>query len=121
MYEYTNMKDDTGLANVFCQDLVRVSDYFSLSVGIARNYFLLSKDLSVESRVSLKWEPNEKNSFSMGYGLHSMIEKLDAYFYRDTDGNLANKDLGLTKAHHLHTTYVHKLNKQPDIAHERLL
>ena len=50
-----------------------------------------------------------------------MIEKLDAYFYRDTDGNLANKDLGLTKAHHLHTTYVHKLNKQPDIAHERLL
>ena len=110
MYEYTNMKDDTGLANVFCQNLVRVSDYFSLSVGIAGNYFLLSKDLSVEPRVSLKWEPNEKNSFSMGYGLHSMIEKLDAYFYRNADGNLANKDLGLTKAHHLHTTYVHKLN-----------
>ena len=104
------MKDDTGLANVFCQDLVRVSDYFSLSVGIAGNYFLLSKDLSVEPRVSLKWEPNEKNSFSMGYGLHSMIEKLDAYFYRNADGNLANKDLGLTKAHHLHATYVHKLS-----------
>lgn len=110
MYEYTNMKDDTGLANVFCQNLVRVSDYFSLSVGIAGNYFLLSKDISVEPRVSLKWEPNEKNSFSMGYGLHSMIEKLDAYFYRNADGNLANKDLGLTKAHHLHATYVHKLN-----------
>ena len=110
MHEYTKMKDDTGLANVFCQNLVRVSDYFSLSVGIAGNYFLLSKDLSVEPRVSLKWEPNEKNSFSMGYGLHSMIEKLDAYFYRNADGNLANKDLGLTKAHHLHATYVHKLS-----------
>lgn len=110
MHEYTKMKDDTGLANIFCQNLVRVSNYFSLSAGIAGNYFLLSKDFSVEPRVSLKWEPNEKNSFSMGYGLHSMIEKLDAYFYRNADGNLANKDLGLTKAHHLHATYVHKLN-----------
>ncbi|MBR6369252.1 MAG: prevent-host-death protein, partial [Bacteroidaceae bacterium] len=77
---------------------------------IAGNYFLLSKDFSVEPRASLKWDPDEKNSFSMGYGLHSMIEKLDAYFYRNADGNLANKDLGLTKAHHLHATYVHKLN-----------
>ena len=110
MHEYTKMKDDTGLANIFCQNLVRVSNYFSLSAGIAGNYFLLSKDLSVEPRASLKWDPDEKNSFSMGYGLHSMIEKLDAYFYRNADGNLANKDLGLTKAHHLHATYVHKLN-----------
>ena len=110
MHEYTKMKDDTGLANIFCQNLVRVSNYFSLSAGIAGNYFLLSKDFSVEPRASLKWDPDEKNSFSMGYGLHSMIEKLDAYFYRNADGNLANKDLGLTKAHHLHATYVHKLN-----------
>ena len=110
MHEYTKMKDDTGLANIFCQNLVRVSNYFSLSAGIAGNYFLLSKDFSVEPRASLKWDPDEKNSFSMGYGLHSMIEKLDAYFYRDPEGNLANKDLGLTKAHHLHATYVHKLN-----------
>lgn len=110
MHEYTKMKDDTGLANIFCQNLVRVSNYFSLSAGIAGNYFLLSKDFSVEPRASLKWNPDEKNSFSMGYGLHSMIEKLDAYFYRNADGNLANKDLGLTKAHHLHATYVHKLN-----------
>ncbi len=110
MHEYTKMKDDTGLANIFCQNLVRVSNNFSLSAGIAGNYFLLSKDFSVEPRASLKWEPDEKNSFSMGYGLHSMIEKLDAYFYRNADGNLTNKDLGLTKAHHLHATYVHKLN-----------
>jgi hypothetical protein len=110
MHEYTKMKDDTGLANIFCQNLVRVSNYFSLSAGIAGNYFLLSKDFSVEPRASLKWDPDEKNSFSLGYGLHSMIEKLDAYFYRNADGNLADKDLGLTKAHHLHATYVHKLN-----------
>ena len=110
MYEYTKMKDDTGLANLFWQNLIRVSDRFSISAGVAGNYFLLSEDLSVDPRISMKWDPNEKNSLSVGYGLHSMIEKLDAYFYRDAEGNLANKDLGQTKAHHLHATYMYKLN-----------
>jgi hypothetical protein len=58
----------------------------------------------------MKWDPNEKNSFALGYGLHSMVEKLDAYFYRDDDGKLVNKDLGLTKAHHFQATYMYKFN-----------
>ncbi|MBP5338205.1 MAG: TonB-dependent receptor [Prevotella sp.] len=110
MTEYSRMKDNTGLANVFWQNLLTLSDKFSLSLGVAGNYFLLSKDFSVEPRVSMKWDPNESNSFSIGYGLHSMIEKLDTYFYRDTAGNTPNKDLGLSKAHHLHATYIHKFN-----------
>ena len=110
MTEYSRMKDNTGLANVFWQNLLTMSDKFSLSLGVAGNYFLLSKDFSVEPRVSMKWDPNESNSFSIGYGLHSMIEKLDTYFYRDDAGNTPNKDLGLSKAHHLHATYIHKFN-----------
>ncbi|MDO4984865.1 MAG: TonB-dependent receptor [Prevotella sp.] len=108
MTEYTNMKDNTGLANMFWQNLIKTSDKFSLSLGVAANYFLLSKDFSVEPRVSFKWEPDDKNSFSLGYGLHSMIEKLDTYFYRDARGNMVNKDLDLSKAHHLNLTYTHK-------------
>ena len=110
MTEYSRMKDNTGLANVFWQNLLTLSDKFSLSLGVAGNYFLLSKDFSVEPRVSMKWDPDESNSFSIGYGLHSMIEKLDTYFYRDAAGNTPNKDLGLSKAHHLHATYIHKFN-----------
>ena len=110
MTEYAKMKDNTGLANVFWQNLLTLSDKFSLSLGVAGNYFLLSKDFSVEPRVSMKWDPDEKNSFSIGYGLHSMVEKLDTYFYRDAAGNTPNKDLGLSKAHHLHATYTHKFN-----------
>ena len=110
MTEYSKMKDNTGLANIFWQNLLTLSDKFSMSLGVAGNYFLLSKDFSVEPRVSMKWDPNEHNSFSIGYGLHSMVEKLDAYFYRDAAGNTPNKDLGLSKAHHLHATYIHKFN-----------
>jgi hypothetical protein len=110
MTEYSKMKDNTGLANVFWHNIFKLSPSFSLSAGISGNYFLLSKNWSVEPRVSFKWEPDEKNSFSMGYGLHSMIEKLDTYFYRDETGNTPNKDLGLSKAHHLHATFSHKFN-----------
>lgn len=37
-----------------------------------------------------------------------MVEKLDTYFYRDETGRLVNKDLGLSKAHHLQFSYSHK-------------
>ena len=110
MKDITNMKDDTGLASVFWQNLYKFNDHLSATAGISANYFLYSKKYSVEPRVSMKWDPNEKNSFALGYGLHSMVEKLDAYFYRDDDGKLANKDLGLTKAHHFQATYMYKFN-----------
>ena len=96
--------------SVFWQNLYKFNDHLSATAGISANYFLYSKKYSVEPRVSMKWDPNEKNSFALGYGLHSMVEKLDAYFYRDDDGKLVNKDLGLTKAHHFQATYMYKFN-----------
>ena len=110
MKDITNMKDNTGLASVFWQNLYKFNDHLSATAGISANYFLYSKKYSVEPRVSMKWDPNEKNSFALGYGLHSMVEKLDAYFYRDDEGKLVNKDLGLTKAHHFQATYMYKFN-----------
>lgn len=108
MKTYTDMKDDTGLASAFWQNLLTLSDKFSMSLGVAANYFVLSDDVSVEPRASMKWQPYNGGSFSLGYGLHSMVEKLDTYFYRDETGRLVNKDLGLSKAHHLQFSYSHK-------------
>ncbi len=110
MQTYTDIKDNTGLASAFWQNLLTLSDNFSMSLGVAANYFVLSEDFSVEPRASMKWQPYDGGSISLGYGLHSMVEKLDAYFYRDAAGRLANEDLGLTKAHHLQATYSHKFN-----------
>ena len=104
-------KDNTGLASMFWTNVIRPAEGWSMNIGVAGTYFLLSKDASIEPRVSVKWEPSKRNSFSVGYGLHSMTEKLDAYFLRDESGNLANKELGLSKAHHLLATYTHNLNE----------
>ena len=103
---YYATKDNTGLANIFWSNLWKPTEKLSINLGVAANYFLLSKDFSVEPRASVKWEPGKRHSIALGYGLHSMIEKLDAYFFRNPDGTLANKDLGLSKAHHLLATYI---------------
>ena len=105
---YYATKDNTGLASIFWSNLWKPTDNLSFNIGLSGSYFLLSKDFSIEPRASMKWEPGKRHSISLGYGLHSMIEKLDAYFFRNADGTMANKDLGLSKAHHLLTTYMYK-------------
>ena len=105
---YYATKDNTGLASIFWSNLWKPTDNLSFNLGLSGSYFLLSKDFSIEPRASMKWEPGKRHSISLGYGLHSMIEKLDAYFFRNADGTMANKDLGLSKAHHLLTTYMYK-------------
>ena len=105
---YYATKDNTGLASIFWSNLWKPADNLSFNIGLSGSYFLLSKDFSIEPRASMKWEPGKRHSISLGYGLHSMIEKLDAYFFRNADGTMANKDLGLSKAHHLLTTYMYK-------------
>ena len=105
---YYATKDNTGLANIFWSNLWKPTDNLSINFGLSGNYFLLSKDFSIEPRASVKWEPGKRHSIALGYGLHSMIEKLDAYFFRNADGSMANKDLGFSKAHHLLATYMYK-------------
>ena len=105
---YYATKDNTGLASIFWSNLWKPTDNLSFNIGLSGSYFLLSKDFSIEPRASMKWEPGKRHSIFLGYGLHSMIEKLDAYFFRNADGTMANKDLGLSKAHHLLTTYMYK-------------
>jgi len=105
---YYATKDNTGLASMFWSNLWKPTDNLSINFGVSGNYFLLSKDFSFEPRASVKWEPGKRHSISFGYGLHSMIEQLDAYFFRNEDGALANKDLGFSKAHHFLATYMYK-------------
>ncbi len=108
---YYATKDNTGLASIFWSNLWKPTDNLSINFGMSVSYFLLSKDYSVEPRASIKWEPGERHSISIGYGLHSMIEKLDAYFFRNDDGTMANKDLGFSKAHHLLASYMYKFKE----------
>jgi len=107
--DWVKTKGNTGLGSIFWQNIIKPSSKLSINLGVNATYFAFSKDFSIEPRASMKWDPDERNSFSLGYGLHSMTERMDAYFYEE-NGRQVNKDLGLSKAHHLLATYIYKFN-----------
>ena len=106
---WLNAKGSTDLGSIFWQNILKPTDSWSINIGVNGSYFAFSDELSVEPRLSAKYDINESNTLSFGYGLHSMIERMDAYYYEE-DGKRLNDGLGFTKAHHVLATYMHKFS-----------
>ena len=94
----------TTLAQVFAHLKYSISEKLTLNAGLHVQQFFLNNSFSLEPRIGLKYELNNKNSFSFGYGLHSQTQPLNVYFLQTatTDGsfNYDNLNLGFTKSHH---------------------
>jgi hypothetical protein len=96
--------DNTVLLRGYAQAKYTITERLILNAGVHSQYLTLNKSTSVEPRIGLKFLANEKNSFTLGYGLHSQMQALDVYFYRaqkaDGSYDLSNKNLGFTKSQH---------------------
>ncbi len=105
LVEQINNKGNTMTTNAFAQWQYRPAEAVTLNTGFHVFYLDLNKKTAVEPRISAKYAFSERQSVSLGYGLHSQIQPLGVYFYKtkkegtQTD-YLPNKDLGFTKAHH---------------------
>jgi hypothetical protein len=100
------LSDEGNSATVqaFASWKYRISDELTMINGLHYLQFALNNNNSVEPRVALKWQFNEKQSFNAGAGLHSKLEGVSTYLakrYAD-DGTFIqpNKDLEITKAAH---------------------
>ena len=117
--EKINVKGNTQTAQVFFQWQHKLNQHFSTNLGMHYFHVFLNNSWSAEPRASLKYDLNQKNSFTAGYGLHSQIQPLGVYFAQQTqtDGTYTtpNKNLDLTKAHHLVLGYDHILNSYSHI------
>jgi hypothetical protein len=83
-------------------------------VGINSLYFQLNKKYSIEPRVGLRYELNNKNSFSLGYGMHSQIQTINIYFIGREQGGATiypNKNLDFTRAHHIIAAYDRRIGE----------
>lgn len=104
-------KGNTNLISAYSSSLIKLHNTLSATVGVNAQVFTLNNSWAVEPRASLKWQASSKSSFSIAYGLHSRIEKLDVYYVRDkVSGNQLNKDLDFTKAHHISLSFNYKLS-----------
>ncbi len=96
--------DFTTLIQGYAHIKYNFSEKLTLNVGLHTQLLTLNKSYSIEPRAGLKYALNDKSTFSIGYGLHSQMQSMDVYFYRDLqpDGtyNEDNRNLDFTRSHH---------------------
>lgn len=103
----------TQSIQAFSQLNLRATERLSFNVGVHYLQLLLNNSNSFEPRLSASYEIDEKQRISLGYGLHSQVQPLGTYFAKQEENgiiSLPNKNLGLSKSHHLVLGYDRSLN-----------
>ncbi|MBL0308309.1 MAG: TonB-dependent receptor [Bacteroidetes bacterium] len=93
-----------ALAQLYSMWKHKFSEQLSLNSGLHFQFFSISKSFAAEPRVSLKYQFTEKQSVSLGYGLHHQVQPLPTYYNYDLvamDGKPTNLNMGFSRSQHL--------------------
>jgi len=106
LQQQVRTKGQTQTVNAFAQWQFRATRRLTLNAGLHSFSFLLNQKHSIEPRAGLKYAFTGRNSISLGYGLHSQMQPLGVYFAETENGQAnPNRDLDLTKSHHIVLSY----------------
>jgi hypothetical protein len=99
-------KGNTNLLQAYVQYKYRPSDQLTITAGLHAQYLSHNGSKSLEPRAALRYTPGKGNKgiFTLGYGLHSMMQPLYQYFTQlpqATAGYLHNYNIGFSRSHHL--------------------
>ncbi len=96
----------SSLLTAYTNSSIQLGTSVSLNIGVNAQLFTLNNQYTIEPRAGLKWQLNEKQYLGLAYGLHSRLERLNYYFTQNpVTGELINKNIDFTKAHHLVLSY----------------
>ncbi|OFX85997.1 MAG: TonB-dependent receptor [Bacteroidetes bacterium GWF2_33_16] len=108
-----------GLIQGYANWKYRIHDNVTLVSGIHYIHFLLNNSNSLEPRLGLEWQINQKQSLSLGFGVHSKVESIATYFatVENSDGTYStpNKDLGLSKSAQYVLGYSNRISKNVNV------
>jgi hypothetical protein len=112
-----DFEGNMGLARAYGQWHHAFGKKLNGYAGVHTQYFTQNNEVSVEPRIALTWMPHTSGTFSLGYGLHSQVQPKSVYITQSYDSitdsyYTSNKELGLTKSHHLVLGYNRMLGKQ---------
>ncbi|MCL2414127.1 MAG: TonB-dependent receptor [Bacteroidales bacterium] len=107
MVNFTNDRGHSVALSAYTQSLIRVNSRLTANVGLHSMYFHLNGNITLEPRVSARWQAFPRHWFGLAYGKHSRRENIDYYFVRtpETGDKLVNRNLGFSKAHHFVASY----------------
>jgi hypothetical protein len=104
-----NAKGQATTVQLFSQWNYRATEKLTFNTGLHFLQLTSNSTLSLEPRASAKYELNEQQSVSVGYGLHSQMQSVGIYEAQkqNADGTIVkpNKDLKFNKAHHFVLAY----------------
>jgi hypothetical protein len=100
-----NISGNMMLYRLYGQWQYKLNEKITVYSGIHTQYFGLTEELSIEPRLSLRWKFTEKQSLSLGYGLHSQIQPKSTYFYETYNPEedryeSSNENVKSTKSNH---------------------
>lgn len=108
------VKGATQTLQAFFQWNYKLNNQLTTNVGLHYNHLLLNNSNSIEPRASLKYDVNANQNITLGYGLHSQLQPIGVYFAQSQsdDGKILtpNKNLSLSKAHHIVMGYDVNIN-----------
>lgn len=100
-----NVDERTSLSQLFLQYQHKFTDHLTLNAGINSMFFSLNDEITFEPRAGLEYELSENHRLRLGYGYHSKTQPMQMYFIqtRLNDGSYiqTNRDMKMTKSHHL--------------------
>jgi hypothetical protein len=107
--EYWDSKKNAGLIQAYVHTKYSFNDDLTLNVGLHSQFLTLNNSYAVEPRIGLKYQLMKNSTLSFGYGMHSQMQALDAYFIQSFDNTgqaqQLNKNLDFTRSQQLVVGY----------------
>ena len=112
LYRIYESEGNTGLTRLYTNHKVALSSRLSAVAGLNVMWFNLNNQWLVEPRVSVQYKLSPSSTISLAYALNSRKESTDTYFVLNANGQpTANKDLGLTRSHHISASFAQRLGE----------
>jgi hypothetical protein len=95
---------NTSLSRMYTEWQFRPADRWTINSGVYAQYFAYNERYSAEPRIGVRYRMNDKQTLSLGTGLHSQLQPITIYFNREEGDNgeiyQNNKNLDFNKAAH---------------------
>ena len=108
LYRVYESDGNTGLTRFYSSHKLALSSRLSTVAGVNMMWFNLNDQWLLEPRFSMQYKTSASSTISLAYALNSRKESTDTYFVMMADGN-PNKDLGLTRSHHISASFAQRL------------
>ena len=110
LYRVFESEGNTGLTRFYSSHKLALSSRLTAVAGVNVMWFNLNNQWLIEPRISIQHKISPLSTISLSYAMNSRKESTDTYFVT-MNGQNPNKDLGLTRSHHISASFSQRLGE----------